>query len=199
MLSTAGQLVSLFGDGLGVNTTVYQPENGVYSSSPSQPGSVHVTFNDIPAPILYSSPHQANVQVPYEIAGQSSVHMQVQPVGNSSVLGPAIGSGDYFVVSSQPSAFIRSVQYANCGQATSKLFPLAINPDGRVSDCGNQAPAGSVMTLYLNGLGLAGGNPITGAVSASPATGLAVASTANGVDLVTVQTGPGQINSVWVV
>jgi len=42
-----------------------------------------------------------------------------------------------------------------------RLLPLALNPGGSVNTCLNPAPAGSVVTLFLNGLGAAASPVVT--------------------------------------
>ena len=57
-----GQLIAIFGMDLGP-AIPYTPKGGVAQST----STFGVFFNGIPAPILYSSAQQINVQVPYEI------------------------------------------------------------------------------------------------------------------------------------
>ena len=67
-----GQLMTLYGTNLA--------PTGIPPASPGFPESfngVSVTFNGTAAPLLYTSGAQINLQVPYEIAGQSQVTMQV--------------------------------------------------------------------------------------------------------------------------
>ena len=51
------------------------------------------------------------------------------------------------------------------------------------------------MNLYLNGLGLAGGHPVTGAMS-TDATPLGSTVTVSGADFVSLTTDPGSIDGV---
>src|ERR1039458_8316353 len=93
-----GQLISLFGADL-APAAPYNPTGGVAQSS----NTFGVFFNGIPAPILYSSAQQINVQVPYEIAGAGTVEMQIlsqqiaNPVSETRTLG---------VVARQPAIFL---------------------------------------------------------------------------------------------
>ena len=79
-----GEVVSIFGTHLGIPSTTTQFDSaGLYPTSvgftpvTSQPGNTIVTFNGIPAPLLYVSTDQINAQVPYEIAGQKNVNVVV--------------------------------------------------------------------------------------------------------------------------
>jgi uncharacterized protein (TIGR03437 family) len=170
-----GQLVSLFGEGIG----------GVETK---------VTFNGVAAPVLYSSPSQINVQVPYEIASQTNVPMQIT---NGNVAG---GSGNFMVTPIQPSAFVFP-GYATCQTTiTNSLLPVALNADGSENSCDNPASVGDTLTLFVNGLGLAGSQPITGAIASSPATPLNLPVSVSGdVTLVSAESDPGTVNSVWTI
>jgi uncharacterized protein (TIGR03437 family) len=137
-----------------------------------------VFFNGIPAPILYSAAQQINVQVPYEIAGQTSVHMQVidqqtpLPVSETLTLG---------VVERQPTVFLTPA-------ASGSLFPgytvcngvmafgaaaVALNADGTLNYCSNPAMAGSIVTVFLDGLGPVTPALATGTIAAAPPVALA--------------------------
>jgi hypothetical protein len=59
---------------------------------------------------------------------------------------------------------------------------------------------GSTVTLFVNGLGLAGESPSTGVIAVGPETPLQVAVTVSGdAELVLAQSDPGSVNSVWMV
>src|ERR1035438_4490408 len=77
-----GELISVYGSNLSTSTGLV--------SSPTSPvlslGGASVTIGGLAAPILYASPSQLDVQVPYEIAaGVPSVNLIVT-VGSSSSL-----------------------------------------------------------------------------------------------------------------
>jgi uncharacterized protein (TIGR03437 family) len=191
-----GQLLSLFGEALGPGNPVQaQPQGGLI---PVSTGSVSVTFNGVPAPILYASSGQVNVQVPYEIAGMSGVTMNLQ-------YGTTTASTAFSVVSSETSAFVQGVSYATCNQETvESLLPLALNAGGSVISCGNLASPGTTVTIFLNGLGLAGGHPVTGGISAasgasvvSTSATLSSSNTGSSPASVSVTTNAGEINAVW--
>jgi uncharacterized protein (TIGR03437 family) len=195
-----GQLVSLFGRGIGPELPVSaQPQSG---SFPRSLGGVSVTFNGIAAPILYASSGQVNVQVPYEIAGSDTVTMKLQPP-----IKTAASSAEFASVPSRPSVFLEAAEFASCGSiTTSVLPPVTLNADGSVNSCSNPAAAGTSVRVFLNGIGTAaGGNPMTGAIST-----VAKASTTSGTatlsavtlsatsEPVSLATSVGEINSVVV-
>lgn len=152
-----GQLVTLFGTSLAPGAPAQPPAGPVPSFN-----GVTVTFNGIRAPILYTSSNQVNVQVPFEIAGQSPVEMVV----SSTLVSPAISQARTVTVApEQPSVFLSAAAfrspiegYAVCGDATVAGAPaLALNEDGTLNSCTNPAKAGSTVTVFLNGAGDASG------------------------------------------
>ncbi len=132
-----GELITLFGDNFGGD-------------------GVHVMFNGVPAPLLYSSAQQINTQVPPELAGQDVVTLTVQPADGTALSRPIR------LVPRAPSAFL-------VPQIVNRLNPalecngfgfspgyaaLISNEDGSVNSCDNPAAGGSAVTFYLNGLGV---------------------------------------------
>jgi uncharacterized protein (TIGR03437 family) len=194
-----GQLISLFGADL-APAAPYNPTGGVAQSS----NTFGVFFNGIPAPILYSSAQQINVQVPYEIAGAGTVEMQIlsqqiaNPVSETRTLG---------VVARQPAIFLSQAAmtsplpgWSTCG--TTQAFgqaALALNADGTVNDCANPASAGSVVTVFLNGFGPATPALGTGVIAQGPAVALAPSLAPGpftGTTVIATKSLPGSITGV---
>lgn len=168
-----GQLISLFGADL-APAAPYTPAGGVAESS----NTFGVFFNGIPAPILYSSGQQINVQVPFEIAGASAVQMQVV---SQQIANPLSETRTLAVVERQPAIFLSQAAisspfpgWSTCG-GTFALgqAALALNADGTVNDCTNPAAAGSAVTVFLSGSGPATPALGTGVIAQGPAAALA--------------------------
>jgi len=190
-----GQLLTLYGTNLA-------PAGQASSPFPTAFNGVTVTFNGIAAPILYTSGIQINVQVPYEISGQTQVTMLVSsqfvspPVSESYILA---------VVQRQPSVFLSASQplfdMSSCnGQIVSGLQPLALNADGTENSCANPAASGSVVTIFLNGLGVSSPALTTGTISPSalaisPAATL-VSGSSTATNFLSTTTLPGSIDSI---
>jgi uncharacterized protein (TIGR03437 family) len=163
-----GQLLSLFGNDL-VPSTGFSPSSGVAPST----STFGVYFNGIPAPILYSSAQQINLQVPFEIAGQSTVQMQVVDQKTPLHLSETYTLG---VVQRQPAIYLtpatiasRFTSYTECGGATVfGVAAAALNADGSINNCTNPAPTGSMVTLFVNGLGPVTPMLTTGAIAPAP-------------------------------
>jgi uncharacterized protein (TIGR03437 family) len=189
----AGQLLTLYGTNLA-------PE-GIASSNGGFPTSfngVTVTFNGIAAPILYTASNQVNLQVPYEVAGQSQLTMEVS---SQSVSPPVSESYILAVAARQPSIFVGAASYdapifdiATCNATNiAGVQPLAFNADGSANSCANPAPAGSTVTVFLNGLGVTSPAQLTGAIS--PAA-IAISPVASSTTALVTETLPGEIASV---
>jgi uncharacterized protein (TIGR03437 family) len=161
-----GQLLTLYGDNLA------PAGPGTPSGLPTAFNGVTVTFNGIAAPILYAAAGQINLEVPFEIAGQPQATMQI----SSQSVTPEVSESYYLaIVPRQPAAFVSAANFsgpffdiADCGgQAVAGIQALAVNPDGSINTCTNPAAPGSMVTLFLDGLGVTAPPEITGAISAS--------------------------------
>jgi uncharacterized protein (TIGR03437 family) len=146
-----GEIVSIYGSGLG-------PSAGAPFSVDSATGMVdtalmgtRVLFGGFAAPILYTSSTQVNAIVPYEIAGQSQVAMQVIYQGATS-------SGTTVpVAAAAPGIFTTSM--TGSGQAA------AVNQDGSLNGPSNPAAKGSYVSVYFTGGGQTNPPGVSGAVN----------------------------------
>jgi uncharacterized protein (TIGR03437 family) len=80
------------------------------------------------------------------------------------------------------------------------LQPLALNADGTQNSCANPAASGSVVTIFLNGLGVSNPTLATGAISSSAIALMPAATFAYGSSTVTnflsTMSLPGSIDSL---
>ncbi len=130
-----GELVSIYGVALG-------PLQGVQSNGgtlPNSLGGTSVTFDGVPAPILYASAYQLNVQVPFTLIPGTRSRVQIKTSAG------AAGSVLVDVLSSV--AGLYTVSSNGRGQI------LALNQDGKQNSTANPAPPGSFVSLYATGLG----------------------------------------------
>jgi uncharacterized protein (TIGR03437 family) len=145
-----GEIVSVFGLNLGTHA-IGMVVNGAFTTSL---GGISVSFDGVPAPILYSGGTQATLIVPYEIAGKSSTTMTVTGGGSST-------SAQLPVVPADPGLF--SADASGRGPAA------ALNQDGTINSLANPAHPGDVITLYGTGEGTIRPVPPDGTISSSPA------------------------------
>jgi hypothetical protein len=125
----SGSLASIFGQNLAIRPAV--AKNFPLSN---QLGGVTVTANGVAVPVLYASPSQLNVQIPYEVSGQ--VSLQVNTANGSS-------STSLQVVPLAPSILAVAVQNALCTPA-------------------NPAQQSGMVVIYATGLGAAVSPVVTG-------------------------------------
>jgi uncharacterized protein (TIGR03437 family) len=197
-----GQLLTLYGTNLAPSSPA-APSNGF----PTSFNGVTVTFNGIPAPILYTSGIQINMQVPYEIAGQTQVTMQVSsqlvtpPVSELYILGAA---------AIQPSVFLSATNFSGpifgelaCnGMVYSGVQALALNADGSVNSCANPAAPGSAVNIFVNGVGVTAPSLSTGAVNSTspvaitPAVAVNLPATNPPASAISTVAAPGAISAL---
>jgi uncharacterized protein (TIGR03437 family) len=120
---------------------------------------VHVSFDvpsasiSVPAHLLYVSPTQVNVQIPWELQGQTSAQMKV-----------SIDFTDGGVVNVPLSDFAPAIfEFGTTGMAAAQ--DLSFNPIGT----NHPAVRGQQIVVYVSGLGPVSNQPATGnAASSSP-------------------------------
>jgi len=133
-----GEIVSIFGLGIGPVT----PANGALGSSgalPTELVQTQVLFGGQAAALFYAQDSEINAQAPYEIAGASTVDVEVIYQGQSR------GKVTVPVAASAPAIFTVS---AGTGLAE------AVNQDGTLNSTVDSAPRSSVISLYATGEGL---------------------------------------------
>jgi uncharacterized protein (TIGR03118 family) len=134
-----GEIVILTGQTVGpsplVSTTL--PATGAIGSTV---GGTSVTFNNLPAPVLYASGAYTSVIVPYGVAGSTTASV-VLTTGSQTT--PAFSIP---VAASVPGVF--TTNGGGTGQA------LALNQDGSLNFASNADARGSVVILFATGEGV---------------------------------------------
>jgi len=132
---SGGEIVSLFGQGLGPATGT-QPQVEQATGFPHQLAGVQVTFNGIPGPLLYVQDGQINAIAPWALpaSGTVSICVVYNGVTTNCIARPA--------VSEHPGVFTVDGSYA-----------VALNQDGSVNSAANPAQIGSTVSIFATGLG----------------------------------------------
>lgn len=121
------QLVTIFGSGMAGAT---------------------VSFDDLPATLLYVSDSQVNVAVPIDIARRAVTVMKL------TVNGIDAAPRQLQVVNSNPSLFTNYFpDSTNCPIGGLAPFGIARNETGEFNTCQTPAKPGSVVSFYVNGVG----------------------------------------------
>jgi uncharacterized protein (TIGR03437 family) len=138
-----GELVTLFGAGLGPATPVAaQASDG---KLPTELGGVKVLVGGVPAPLLYVSSGQINAVVPFEYSPTAEFQVSVQ--GETSDAFGILSLPTLLFVGPSPNIGIFTHDGSGQGQAA------ALNQDGTLNSAWNPAPRGSVVTVWLTGAG----------------------------------------------
>ena len=191
-----GELLSIFGAHFAYGTAGQPP--GVFATSLD---GVAVTLNGIASPLMYVSPQQINVQAPYEVANAAQAILTL----TSSQMNES-DSRTLPVTARSPVAFldtVTSLASANCylgGFYSGTPLPLAFNSDGSRNTCSNPASVGSVVRLFLAGLGVTAPAPGTGSINPNPGTPLNLPITFGNnlpAAVVSAVALPGSISGVW--
>jgi uncharacterized protein (TIGR03437 family) len=140
MISPGG-IVTIFGDSLG--PPVLASEYDISGTYPTSFGNTTVTFNGVPAPLLYVSPGQINAVAPYAIAGQKDAEVIVSHYGQVS---PAFSAP---ITDTAPAIFTSTPQGSTQGAPLNFVFPnYSVNsPD-------NPLALGGVIVLFATGAGV---------------------------------------------
>jgi len=152
-----GSLAALYGTSLADD--VHVPATpGVGQTFPTALNGVSVTVNDVPAPLVFVSPHQINFQVPWETpTGTDGEQVPVKVIWNNVASEPEMVT----VTPSSPSFFLS--EYVNgVAWVTGNVADGCPTP---VAEC--SVKANSTYELWANGLGakdtpLADGGPAAG-------------------------------------
>jgi uncharacterized protein (TIGR03437 family) len=143
-----GEIVSLFGNGLGpANAVSLAPGADRY---PTDAG-VQVLFDGIPAPLLYLSETQVNAIAPWGLTVGKSTQICVVNGGTRT------NCLDKRVVAAAPGVFTDGCGYAS-----------ALNQDGTVNSAANAAEPGSIGAVLGTGLGPMDPQPADGTIVRLP-------------------------------
>jgi uncharacterized protein (TIGR03437 family) len=165
MAVAPGELLSMFGRFLNFESDPFEVAvNPVNGSFPTAFQGLGVVANQTPAALLYSSEQQINFQAPYEIAASPQTNLVVT---YSDANGDSVSdSRTLNVAASNPVAFLSQPAIYN------QTYPLVLNADGTVNSQTQPAAAGSIVSIFVDGLGVTSPAPVTGLVNTSPPAGL---------------------------
>lgn len=125
-----GALVSLYGSGLSISTAT-----AASLPLPTTLGGAVVNVGGVPAPILYASSTQLNIQIPFEVSAGSTA-------ASITAGGAAAGKTTLSLSALAPGLFLLP-------QGTAAV----VNQDGSLNSQTQPASVGSIVSAYLTGLG----------------------------------------------
>ncbi len=134
-----GELVSIFGNNIGPSTPQQLTLNAQGNVETSL-GGVSVSFDGIPAPMLFASANQINVVVPFGVSANSGTRVQVNSPGSQTY------SASLAVGTAQPAVFTTTASGSGHG--------AILNSDLSVNSASHPAARGSAISIYATGTGL---------------------------------------------
>lgn len=180
-----GEIVAIFGQNLGPQ----QVTSGSFDTNGNLATGItgmEVTFNGVPAPLLYASAFVTAAIVPFEVAGANQADVQVSADGNASV------TSSINVAATAPGIFTDDA--SGNGQA------VVLNQDYSMNSTDNPAAQGSVITVYATGGGETDPPDSTGSTAVGTARVTAtVTATIGGQPAQVVYAGhtPGQVTAIF--
>ena len=133
-----GELVTLFGTGVGPKIPFgAQVWDAVMTTKLA---GTRVWFDNTPAPLVYAYPNQLAAVVPYNVAGKTSVQVQVENMVSRT---PAVSIP---VQDAIPALFT--------ADASGRGQIAALNQDGSSNSSSNPAAPGSIVVLFATGAGI---------------------------------------------
>ena len=195
-----GQLLTIFGHQFAPSPLSVAP---VGQSLPTSSSGLQVTIGGVPAPLLYVSPGQINLQAPFELAGQTQTTLQLSTVnaeGNPITATLPLSINNYLITVLQSPD-----QAGDCvGSYLNQMETFVINADGTRNTCANPAKLSSIVTIFVDAVGVLPGNGTTGLLNSSapsPVT-LPVTLTSNDIGpaptLVSAQPLAGSVSGLYV-
>lgn len=146
-----GEVVSIYGSGIGPASGVAINGSDVAGGSlPVTLSDTKVTFDEIPAPLIYVRADQVNAIVPYEVSGRSNVSVRVIRSGLASV------AFQVKVTDTAPGIF--TLSQGGAGQAA------VLNQDGSVNGPSSPARKGTAIAIFGTGEGVYIGGLATGSI-----------------------------------
>jgi uncharacterized protein (TIGR03437 family) len=147
----AGELITLFGSGIGPAT----PATADLSSgvAPTQLGGVQVLLDGSPIPLLYAQQDQINAIVPFAVSPLNATAYTLSVTNN----GATSNQATLQAIDADPEPFSSNPPYT-----------AALNQDGTVNSQSNPAANGSTVAVLATGFGPLLGSPITGRIIPNP-------------------------------
>lgn len=156
-----GSIAAIFGQRLNEGSSVLSSFFGADGRLATALGGARVSVNNIAAPLFYSTPTQLGIQIPAELAGQTTATLQITVAGQPSA--PVTIS----LTTTAPGIFTTTQDGRGAGAIT--------HANGAQVTPQNPARPGDVVIIYATGLGtlnppLATGAPAAGNTTLSLAT-----------------------------
>jgi uncharacterized protein (TIGR03437 family) len=148
---SAGEMVTIFGTGMGPATAAYATMDPATGKLATTIGGVQVLFNGTPAPMIYASSTQVSAVVPYEMASISNPLVWIEYSGQTS--------NAYALTSAAtaPGLFAQNASGSGPG--------AILNQDNSLNGPSHPAANGSIVQVFMTGEGQTTPQGVTGRVT----------------------------------
>ncbi len=146
-----GEMVTIFGTGIGPATAAYAITDPVTGELATTIGGVQVLFNGTPAPMIYASSTQLSAVVPYEMALISNPSVWIAYAGQISNAYPLT------VAATAPGVFAQNASGSGTG--------AILNQDNSLNGPSHPAAKGSIVQMFLTGEGQTTPQGVTGKIT----------------------------------
>jgi len=146
-----GEMVTLFGPGLGPATAAYATIDQATGRLATTIGGVQVLFNGIPAPMIYAGSTQVSAVVPYEMATIANPSVWINFAGQTS------NAYQLSVTAAAPGLFAQNTSGSGPGSI--------LNQDNSLNGPGHAAAKGSIVQVYMTGEGQTNPPGVTGKIT----------------------------------
>jgi uncharacterized protein (TIGR03437 family) len=137
-----GEMISIFGTGIGPATGVGAQLNAAGTTVANNVAQTRVLFGTTASPLLFVSSGQVNCVVPYEVAGNATTNVMIQYLGNNTnAVAVPVGQ-------TSPGIFVISAAGVTPQQGA------ILNQDSSINGATNPAATGSVIQIYATGEGV---------------------------------------------
>jgi uncharacterized protein (TIGR03437 family) len=146
-----GELVTLFGTGIGPATAAGATTDPATGKLATTIGSVQVLFNGIAAPMIYASSTQVSAVVPYEMAWVANPAVWIWYAGQTSNAYPLTSAA------TAPGLFAQNASGSGPG--------AILNQDNSLNGPGHAAAKGSIVQVFMTGEGQTTPQGVTGRIT----------------------------------
>jgi uncharacterized protein (TIGR03437 family) len=146
-----GEMVTLFGPGLGPATAAYAAVDPATGKLATNIGGVQVLFNGTPAPMIYAGSTQVSAVVPYEMASVANPSVWINFAGQTS------NAYQLSLTAAAPGLFAQNAAGSGPG--------AILNQDNSLNGPAHPAAKGSIVQMFMTGEGQTTPQGSTGAIT----------------------------------
>jgi uncharacterized protein (TIGR03437 family) len=146
-----GELVTIFGTGIGPATPAYASADPATGKLFTSIGGLQVLFNGIPAPMIYASGTQVSAVVPYEMVSLANPSVWIDFAERTS------NAYQLSIGTAAPGLFAQNASGSGPG--------AILNQDNSLNGPGHAAAKGSIVQVYMTGEGQTTPQGVTGRIT----------------------------------